>query len=178
MVNSTNDTPNHEWTVPVPGYDASSPSYAELINTMIDEMDVDVVMRGTEAEQPAPGTTDRIYIATDTPAIYHDDGDSWNTVAVEYTDEAARDAVAAALDGDGDLAISHDDGTDAISITFASDMATQAELSSHADSASAHHAKTTSQSDLEDFASDAATISVSSSAPSSPSTNDIWFDTS
>jgi hypothetical protein len=41
-----------------------------------------------------------------------------------------------------------------------------------------HHTKTTSQSDLTDFSSDAQNIYVQSSQPSNPSVDDIWIDTS
>jgi len=42
----------------------------------------------------------------------------------------------------------------------------------------AHHSKTTSQNDLTDFSFNGENITVSSSEPSNPTTNDLWVDTS
>jgi len=48
------------------------------LNDTLDILDVDVVLRDTLANRPAAGTSGRIFIATDTNELYHDDGTSWN----------------------------------------------------------------------------------------------------
>jgi hypothetical protein len=113
---------------------------------------LDDVDSGPLTDRPASGTPGNWYFTTDNNGVFYDNGVAWQ------------------------LVVEHPANITASDLGF--DPATQTELNNHAGSASAHHTKTTSQGDLTDFSSDAAVITVSSTAPSSPSTNDIWIDTS
>jgi len=82
MVNSTNDTDNHDWEYPADGYDADSPDWGDLLNTLIDDdLDRDVVIKDTHANRPAAGEADRWFLATDKKYVAYDDGNSWEIFA-------------------------------------------------------------------------------------------------
>lgn len=82
MVDQQNTTDNHDWNYPAPGYNADSPTWGELLNTIIeDDLDREVIVKGAYADRPAAGQADRWYLATDRRIIFRDTGDSWEPVA-------------------------------------------------------------------------------------------------
>lgn len=73
-------TQHHQYQVP----EGSDPNYPEVFNSFIDELDVDVLLRGTIGNRPTPGVTGRWYLSTDEnpPTIYFDTGDQWVSPAM------------------------------------------------------------------------------------------------
>lgn len=106
-----------------------------------------------------------------------DDADGTVTITghAPYTDENAQDAVGAILGAQ----FAYDDVTPAITLNQGAGSGLDADTLDGTDStgyASASH--THGQADITDFSSAAPSLYVQSTAPSSPATNDIWFDTS
>jgi hypothetical protein len=68
--------------LPRPGLDdvADGPDAFNDLTDVLDPIGV-VFAQGTLAARPAPGTTGRLYWATDTKAIYYDDGTAWQAGA-------------------------------------------------------------------------------------------------
>lgn len=141
---------NHGWTAPdFPVSDASE------IENFHDELDRDVIIRGSEADRPAAGTTGRIYVANDTKKRFYDNGTSWDDITPSPSishdgseimgspsDLNFGTALAVTDDGDGTVTV----GVDAVSeaeLTF--DPATQAELDAHAGNTSNPHSVTAAQ---------------------------------
>lgn len=72
-------TQHHQFPVPEP----SDPDYAETFDELIDEIDVEVLLKGTIDNRPLAGVEGRWYLSTDEdpPALYYDDGAQWTSPA-------------------------------------------------------------------------------------------------
>lgn len=68
-----NKTDNHDYNKPEAGYK----NWADEINNNWDDLDVDVLLRGTLSNRPSAGTKGRAYLATDKRKLYHDNGTEW-----------------------------------------------------------------------------------------------------
>lgn len=106
-------TTNHGWNRPETDTDTDDDVWGQLLNGTIDDLDVEVILKGTTTGTPptpdiAAGTAGRWYLATDTndpsdstvsmPFLYYDDGTDWvviydgdaRTFAGETADKYAR----------------------------------------------------------------------------------------
>lgn len=81
MVDKQNTTDNHGWEYPAPGYDASTPTWGELLNALFEEdLDNAVIIKDVYDNRPAPGEQDRWFLATDRRIAYYDDGQDWEAM--------------------------------------------------------------------------------------------------
>lgn len=71
-------TPNHGYDKPE--VNADDDVWGDLINSTIDALDDDVVIKDTFANRPAAGTANRWFLATDRLELYHDTGSAWDRV--------------------------------------------------------------------------------------------------
>lgn len=68
-------TEHHQFDVPEPADD----DYDETFDSLIDDIDVEVLLKGTIGNRPQPGLEGRWYLSTDEspPTIYYDTGTEW-----------------------------------------------------------------------------------------------------
>lgn len=73
-------TQHHQWETPQSG----DPDYHDTFDTLIDQIDLDVLLRGTIGNRPAPGIDGRWYLSTDEtpPTLYYDTGERWRSPAM------------------------------------------------------------------------------------------------
>lgn len=87
MVDTTHTTDVHGWEYPGDGYDEAAPSWADIIQAIIeDDIDDEVILKDTFTNRPAASTEDRWFLATDRDTLYYDDGSNWRTVGGTGTD--------------------------------------------------------------------------------------------
>lgn len=73
----TKNTSYHSWSIPETG----DTDYASTLDTFwTSDLDTEVIEKDTKANRPSAGTSGRWFLATDEPAIYYDDGGSWNKI--------------------------------------------------------------------------------------------------
>jgi len=133
---TTNTTSEESLEYPAEGYNKADPSYADLINQVIEDIDTALANRLTEEEAEDvvdgllqagallsktyddPGNT--LTLDVDEGSTSHDAIDQ-ATVSTDdhhtrYTDEESRDAIGAALASAGNISITVDDGANTITI--------------------------------------------------------------
>lgn len=77
----TRNTTNHGW--PAPEVEDPGSEYVAAFDTLIDALDVEVILKGPLGDRPAAGNDGRWYLSTDDDDryLYYDTGDDWVSVA-------------------------------------------------------------------------------------------------
>lgn len=81
MSNNTEQTDYHSYEYPGENYDATDTHWGEILNDLFEDLDDDVVRKGSYDDRPDAGTEGRWYLATDRNIIFYDDGDDWDPIA-------------------------------------------------------------------------------------------------
>lgn len=70
------NTSYHDWPFPEHGAE----DYEFTFDDFVAELDADAVLTDTKTNRPSPGTTDRLYLASDESTLYRDTGSAWEVV--------------------------------------------------------------------------------------------------
>lgn len=159
---------------------AKTNSLDELNDTNVTDFTAD-----TQANRPAAGTADRVYVETDTGRILRDNGTSWDVMGVSdhsqlsgigsgdhhtrYSDEEAQDATGAMAGN----ALTYDDATPALDVDEASISHDNISGVSSGD----HHAKTASLDELNDTNVTDFTADTQANRPAAGTADRVYVET-
>ena len=167
----TQDTKNHGWDKPV----FPSSSVDTELDSLFDQIDSDVWLRGLEADRPAAETVGRLYVATDTSKHFYDNGSSWDDITPGGSSWSVSNSGTEVLVGPSDLNF----GT-GLSVTDDGDGSVT--IDGHAkytdsEAVTAVNAETSLDVSISGDADtvDGINIYFQSTEPTSPSEGDIWI---
>lgn len=99
-------TDYHEYDIPTPFDIDERNKWGGILNDALDQLDDDIILRGTLAERPDATQDGRLFLATDNNQLYLDDGSTWNELGSQMTvKDSGATIITAATDLDFDSSL-------------------------------------------------------------------------
>jgi hypothetical protein len=111
-------TDTHEWIIPTIGDDEGE--WGQILNDFITgDLENEVPIQDTLANRPAAdSSTPSLFVSTDEPALYYNDGSSWNEVSPPLTQEEVEDFVGGLVSAGNDIGVTYDDAGNSLIISL------------------------------------------------------------